>query len=169
MSDDPLSLSKLDVEFNLLNPSLILHQHDLVWWIDYVRRLNLHESFKSETNMDSSIQFLVSDKTALTPQQFADDFSRDFLTHQIEKVLKQQTSNQFLLDHEINSLENNALKKSSLKLHIQLGLTDFECQLKSVDGAAIFFGIELATFDGNNVCYYVLLLLYQVYLDNRAI
>lgn len=137
IQDKQIHLSKFDVEFDILNPSLIIYQHDLAWWIEYIRRLKLNNNIEQ-----NSIKFFNKNKILLTPkQQLTNDFSS------IEDILKQQNENDTIL----NNFKDNTQKQSIFKFYIQLGLTDFECQLKNVNGAAIFFGIELATFIGNNV------------------
>lgn len=161
MPNNQMHSSKLYVEFNLLNPLLIIHQHDLVWWINYTKQLKLYDSLER-----NSTEFSNNDKNSFAFQQFADDFTRDFSNDQIENVLKQQNN-----DIILSSLKNKTQKKLSLNLYVQCGLTDFECQLKNVDGAAIFFGIELATFVGNNVCIccYFILKIYFRQLSNLSL
>ena len=100
------------VTVHCFTPFIVLYQHDLSWWLDYVRGLELEKMFKSNS--------------------FQDDFSRDF---SIE---------------DVRNLKNNDLLKEHFqdfsKIQIEAELTDFQCQLKNLDGTAVVFGIDLATF-----------------------
>ncbi|KAE9550872.1 hypothetical protein FO519_005917 [Halicephalobus sp. NKZ332] len=112
----PPSVFQVTVHF--FTPFIVLYQHDLSWWLDYIRGPQFEKIFKSNN--------------------FADDFSRDFSVEEV-KILQN------------NEAMKEQIQENFARVYIEAELMDFQCQLKNLDGSAVVFGIDLATFSSDQI------------------